>query len=200
MKTTRSILTVLALLLVSVPLQAAEAAGDCKKCDQHGTHWDCVGGESSGGTGCSLQGDSCTVSGICSGGGGTEAFYSAKVSVDLIRDIASVHPRLAASVWNLSLDKKIRSSNIIYWTDGPVSADDVEALVAGKPIRFKSRHKGMVAYRAVVQEGPLGTPELVLSPLVASKRDPGFVALVIPLDPTKPDLSEGYLGKTWQMF
>jgi hypothetical protein len=196
-------MTKVATLLSLVVLVFAGAAfaavavpvGSCYHCILvDADHYDCRGGFDAGGVSCTASGTSCTVNGICPKAvDPVEEAFSLTLPADLVRDIAQVNPRLAATLLRLSKAGKLQSQTLVYWIDRDMNASHVERMIKGERVDLRGGTGQEVVYKATILRGAGGTGELVIAPLAGANVEP---TLVVDLAAAK----SSFAAKDWFMY
>jgi len=200
-------LLVLCLCLPGL-LSAAPTTATCYHCVLvNNSFYECQGGFPSGAISCSVSGTSCTLTGICPVQP-QQPGVDAAISADLVREVARVHPRLAASLWKLASQGTIEASSEIHWLAGPMTAKDVDRLISGKKLPLPV-NAGEIAYKvSVVQSMDEATATLVISPLSRGDNGPdaNFSYFVLDLktrradQAAQPSARKVYEPTAWSLF
>ena len=180
----------LGLLALGGPLQGQVSPGPCYHCvlfypPQPPAYWNCNGGNVSGGVSCTVTPTSCTLNGICSIASSSGSAVQLSLSKDQVREIAQVHPRLAASLWQLASAAAIETPTEIHWLSGQVTAKDVDQLLAGGTLPMApvtGERPAEVVYKVAVERSmDEATAILVISP--STGADFSYFELKLNLEP-----------------
>jgi hypothetical protein len=157
----------------TIPVAARPVSGPtCFNCSNFGGSWHCDTGSIWGGTTCTVTADSCTVSGNCNGGDSTQRMIS--VGSDTILEIASKHPRVAATVLELTRGGQLLKTASLFWHADAMSKDQVVKMLAGGPAGLAETPGEAVVYDFFVEDNDEGIA-LVIAPRSDFPEDPVFI-------------------------
>ncbi len=120
----RNIALIISMTFSAVTFANVQPGGTCYNCDNFTGTWECKSGSLSGGTECTVNQTSCTVSGNCnsslsgeapvSGNCSSPDAQSAYVNVpeNLILEIARAYPRIAATLWTVTSSGPVASARV----------------------------------------------------------------------------------------
>lgn len=162
----------LALASVSaLPLAARPVSGPtCFNCSNFGGDWHCETGSIWGGTSCTVTADSCSVSGNCNAAG-TER--SASIPVSTILQIAETHPRVAASLYQVTRNGSLTDKTTVMWSAAALGFDQVVSLVDGGTAGLPATPGESVIHEVAFEERA-GGGALVVSAITDYPEDPVF--------------------------
>lgn len=129
----------LCLVVTASAFAATGGSSTCYNCEIWSGEWECDTSSINGGTKCTLENGSCTVSGDCDSKGSATPFV-AEVPVELIHEVARVDAGAAATLVRLRHMPEIPETARISWMSTQITAGDVASLLSGGEIASKTPH------------------------------------------------------------
>ncbi len=202
-------IAMLSLLFLLVSVVTAFAAvvppppgGSCYKCViVSGEHYDCRGGYDQGAVSCSVgPPTSCSVSGICGFSNGSLEFFAIAISPEVIREVADLDPRLAATIASLAADGRVETSGFVFWLPSEISTAQVERMLMREDPGLKALPGKELIYEYRVGRGPGGDLELVVTPERGSDLEKQSLGVVMKLQSADSDKGVFQVTNEWFLF
>lgn len=228
MKIFSKFFTVSLFLVITFVAMTSDTFAQCVACDIEGGCFFCVSA-TEGGRRCQSTCTRCLLDGTCGPGfraGGVSANGCSdegttktqttrsnllKVDAETIRQIATVHPRFAATLADISRNGGLRSSYAtMRWSSIEITTTDIEEWLKSdqeffahmKKLDKKARNLGeapLIIYEITMEKNlDSSQATLKLRVLQASPTDPPYTSMVIDLATTKL-LKENENGIKWEV-
>lgn len=172
---------ILAVALMTVPVAARQNGGSatCYNCDNFSGSWNCTTSSPWGGLTCTVTQNSCTVTGNC---GSSSSLGSVGVGLTTLSQIATAHPRLGATVFELTKSGQVDRTASIFWNDDKMSVEQAMSLIRGEQVNLKPSPGQAIVFDATFETTEQGA-ELIIVPRIFSPFDPVFVEFRLELTP-----------------
>lgn len=160
-------------VFVVAPMGARQNGGSttCYNCDNFSGSWSCSTASMFGGTSCTLGQNTCTVSGDC---GASSSLGAVAVGNATLKQIVAVHPRLGATVFELTKTGQIDLTASVFWNADALSEQQALTLIQGGQVLLRPSPGRAVVFDSTFQVAG-ESAELVIIPRTDYPEDPVFI-------------------------